>query len=154
MGILSIMHKLHDPFNSYHPSDPKHNSPSLLPSVCDCCTLFSHPHGSRRECCRWSPVTETLLPFFIFFFLQPNFYNQTNSNSAALKLHAEGTEKQRKLGIKYPLCFYCQSPAQTIVCVIPNMHSEVGLLGLTGIDFVNPSQSSASMSWFHMQFPQ
>ena len=30
MGILSIMHKLHDPFNSYRPSDPNRNSPSLL----------------------------------------------------------------------------------------------------------------------------
>lgn len=31
MRILSIMHKLHDPFNSHRPPDPNRYSPSLLP---------------------------------------------------------------------------------------------------------------------------
>ena len=44
MGILSIMHKLHDPFNSCRPSDPSCNSPSLLsPHPRPLHAVFSRP---------------------------------------------------------------------------------------------------------------
>lgn len=117
MGILSIMHKLHDPFNSHLPSDPSSNGPSLLPPslVPGCCFLTP-----------WKSME--VLPLIFSNTNSPspplNSNKQTNSTSAVLpglEGHAEDREKPRKSKIKHSLFSYCQSSVQTIVGVLHNM---------------------------------
>lgn len=111
MGILSIMHKLHDPFNSCCPSDPNRNSPSLLRR-----SSFSPPRKAMRVLPSTSSYRTSPSP-------RLKFSKQRNSNSAmlpVLQLHADNMEKQRR--IRRPLYLYCQSSAQTATCAIYNVH--------------------------------